>query len=44
VRDLTGFDRPWRVLEEYVDDLVVTEVAFGAGYRAVGRARSAPRR
>ena len=43
VRDLAGFDRPWQVLEEYVDDLVVTDVAFGAGYRAVGRARSTPR-
>ena len=43
VRDLAGFDRPWQVLEEYVDDLVVTEVAFGSGYRAVGRARSTPR-
>ena len=40
VRDLAGFDRPWRVLEEYVDDLAVTEVAFGSGYRAVGRARA----
>ena len=43
VRDLAGFDQPWQVLEEYVDDLVVTEVAFGAGYRAIGRARSTPR-
>lgn len=39
VRDMAGFDRPWRPLEKYVEDLGVTEVAFGAGYRAVGRAR-----
>lgn len=39
VRDLAGFDRPWQLLERYVDDLVVDEVAFGAGYEAVGRAR-----
>lgn len=39
VRDLAGFDRPWRLLEQYVDDLMVDEVAFGAGYEAVGRAR-----
>ena len=39
VRDMAGFDRPWRLLEKYVEDLVVTEVAFGAGFRAVGRAR-----
>jgi trans-aconitate methyltransferase len=37
VRDFTGFDRPWRYLAELVDDLQVTEVAFGAGYLALGR-------
>jgi ubiquinone/menaquinone biosynthesis C-methylase UbiE len=40
VRDMAGFDRPWQLLEKYVDDLTVTEVAFGAGYRAIGRART----
>jgi ubiquinone/menaquinone biosynthesis C-methylase UbiE len=40
VRDLTGFDQPWRLLEEYVDDLIVTVVATGAGFRAIGRARA----
>jgi SAM-dependent methyltransferase len=40
VRDMAGFDRPWQLLEKYVDDLVVTEVAFGAGFRALGRARA----
>lgn len=40
VRNMAGFDRPWQLLEKYVDDLAVTEVAFGAGYRAIGRARA----
>jgi hypothetical protein len=34
VRDFTGFDRPWRYLAELVDDLRVTEIAFGTGYLA----------
>jgi hypothetical protein len=38
VRDLTGFDCPWRYLAELVDDLRVTEIAFGTGYLALGRA------
>ncbi|MGH3888180.1 MAG: class I SAM-dependent methyltransferase [Pseudonocardiaceae bacterium] len=38
VRDFTGFDCPWRYLAELVDDLRVTEVAFGTGYLALGRA------
>lgn len=38
VRDFTGFDRPWRQLAELVDDLRVTEVAFGTGYLALARA------
>ena len=37
VRDFTGFDCPWRHLAEVVDDLRVTEIAFGAGYLALGR-------
>ena len=40
VQSTVGFDRPWQLLEHYVDHLTVTEVAFGAGYRAVGRART----
>jgi demethylmenaquinone methyltransferase/2-methoxy-6-polyprenyl-1,4-benzoquinol methylase len=39
VRDLAGFDRPWRLLEHYVDGLEVTELALGAGYLSVGRTR-----
>jgi SAM-dependent methyltransferase len=38
VQSMEGFDRPWQLLEHYVDDLAVTEVAFGAGYRALGHA------
>ena len=39
VRDFAGFDRPWRLLEEHVDELAVTELAFGTGFEAIGRAR-----
>ncbi|MGH3920189.1 MAG: class I SAM-dependent DNA methyltransferase [Pseudonocardiaceae bacterium] len=37
VRDFTGFDRPWRYLAELIDDLRVTEVAFGTGFLTLGR-------
>ena len=40
VRDFEGFDRPWSLLEHFVDDLRVTEVALGGGYLATGRSRS----
>jgi len=40
VRDFHGFARPWRPLEDFVDDLQVSEVAFGTGYLAVGRAKA----
>ena len=36
ITDFTGFDRPWRHLAGYVPDLRVHELAFGAGYLAVG--------
>jgi SAM-dependent methyltransferase len=39
VRDFRGFDRPWRLIERYLDDFRVTEVAAGCGYLAIGRAR-----
>jgi ubiquinone/menaquinone biosynthesis C-methylase UbiE len=42
IRDFTGFDRPWRYLAELVDDLRVTEIAFGTGYLALGRAPGIP--
>lgn len=38
IRDFSGFDEPWRLLAEFVDDLQVTELASGAGYLAVGHA------
>ena len=38
IADFTGFDRPWRLLAGYVPDLRVQELAFGAGYLAVGHA------
>jgi len=36
VADFTGFDKPWRLLAEFVPDLQVQEHAFGAGYLASG--------
>ncbi|MEK6441582.1 class I SAM-dependent methyltransferase [Pseudonocardia sp. T1-2H] len=39
IDDFTGFDRPWRLLAEFVPDLRVHELAFGTGYLALGHAR-----
>ena len=39
ITDFTGFDKPWRRLAEFVPDLQVRELAFGAGYLALGHAR-----
>jgi SAM-dependent methyltransferase len=36
ITDFTGFDRPWRLLAKHVPDLQVRELAFTAGYLAVG--------
>lgn len=36
VRSFEGFDRPWRLLDEFVEDLTVDDVAFGGGYLALG--------
>jgi ubiquinone/menaquinone biosynthesis C-methylase UbiE len=36
VADFTGFDKPWRLLAEFVPNLRVHEHAFGAGYLAFG--------
>jgi ubiquinone/menaquinone biosynthesis C-methylase UbiE len=38
IADFTGFDRPWRQLARYVPDLRIRELAFGAGYIALGHA------
>jgi hypothetical protein len=35
--DFSEFDRPWRLLAELAPDLRVHELAFGAGYLALGR-------
>ena len=37
VRSFEGFDHPWSVLASYLQDLRITEMAFGAGYVAAGR-------
>ena len=39
IHDFTGFDRPWRLLAEFVPDLQVTELGAGGGYLAVGHTR-----
>jgi SAM-dependent methyltransferase len=36
VRDFAGFDRPWRYLEQLVEDVRVQEMAFGSGYVMTG--------
>jgi tRNA A58 N-methylase Trm61 len=36
VRDFGGFDRPWRYLENLVEDVQVREMAFGSGYIMAG--------
>jgi hypothetical protein len=38
-KDLTGFDRPWRLLSEFVPGLRVDELAFGTGCVALGHTR-----
>jgi len=36
ITDFTSFDRPWRLLATHVPDLQVRQLAFTAGYLAVG--------
>jgi ubiquinone/menaquinone biosynthesis C-methylase UbiE len=36
VRSFSGFDRPWRHLEQLVEDVQVQELAFGSGYVMTG--------
>lgn len=38
VRDFAGFDRPWRHLEQMVEEVEVHEMGFGSGYIMTGRA------
>jgi len=42
VRSFSGFDRPWRHLEELVEDIRVREMAFGTGYVMTGRTPARP--
>jgi trans-aconitate methyltransferase len=37
VRSFSGFDRPWCLLEECVEDVRVRELAFGSGFVMTGR-------
>jgi SAM-dependent methyltransferase len=37
VRSFEGFDRPWSVLTAHLQDLRITEMAFGTGYVAAAR-------
>ena len=37
VRSFSGFDRPWRHLEQMVQDVQVRQMAFGSGYIMIGR-------
>ena len=36
VRSFDGFDRPWRYLEDLVEDVRIREMAFGSGYIVTG--------
>jgi SAM-dependent methyltransferase len=36
VRSFSGFDRPWRHLEQLIEDVHVRETAFGTGYIMTG--------
>jgi trans-aconitate methyltransferase len=36
VRSFSGFDRPWRHLEQLIEDIRVRELAFGSGYIMTG--------
>jgi trans-aconitate methyltransferase len=37
VRSFSGFDRPWCLLEQCVEDVRVRELAFGSGFVMTGR-------
>lgn len=42
LKRFAGFDRPWSQLEELVEGLQVADVASGAGYLALARAKAEP--
>ncbi len=37
VTSFKGFAQPWSLLQDFVEDLSVVDVAFGGGYLALGR-------
>ena len=43
VTSFTGFARPWSLLQHFVEELRVVEVAFGGGYLALGRVSTGSR-
>jgi SAM-dependent methyltransferase len=44
VRSFSGFDKPWKHLEELTDDVHVHEMGFGSGYIMTGRIPAEPGR
>lgn len=38
VNDFTGFDRPWRLLAQFVPNLRIHQLAFTTGYLALSHA------
>lgn len=44
VRSFSGFDRPWRRLEQLIEDIHVRELAFGSGYIMTGHTPARPGR
>jgi trans-aconitate methyltransferase len=42
VQSFSGFDRPWRYLEQLLEDVQVREIAFGCGYIMTGRTPARP--
>lgn len=44
VRSFSGFDRPWRHLEQLIEDVQVREMAFGGGYVMTGHTPMRPGR
>jgi len=43
VQSFSGFDRPWRHLEQLLEDVQVREIVFGSGYIMTGRTPARPR-
>jgi len=42
VRSFEGFDRPWRHLEQFLEDVSIRDIAFGSGYVLTGHAPRPP--